>query len=854
MKSHYKILIFFSSFILFTLLTVSTEKEVLAVEGYNATLESSEWITSGAKLESWNLVTPTGKVKIEVIEVDFQNPYIVVDTIFGEDGYTGDKQTINNMARESGAVAAINGDFFTINAEGAPFGVTIQAGKMITSPGYIHSKNAFTIDKFDNLGIDRLDFDAILNTTDGASFQIFGINKTEYQAGYLYSGNSHENRLHMYTDLWNTDNWVGDSLDDYTTVLVENNRVTKIVKNNKVGLIPQGGYVLLGQGEAADFLDQHINLGESLIVEYSLNTNNSLEVALGGSTLLVDNGEKAPITYEIKGNYARTAIGYSKDERYLYLVTVEKSKKSVGMTLDQFSNFLILRGCFEAVNLDGGGSTTMVTRSLGKNALVDAIIPQYGVERQVPNGLAIYSTAPKGSVKNYNIDLPAIVVQDEVIPIELANAYDQFYNPLVLDDIDITWVYPKEVSLSNEGFIFHDSGVFNITAQVGSLSKSYQVKVYDLSDVEQIKIVENNMKIHVGESVSPTVKMYFKDSTVRVVPNALLDWKLVGINGEVSNSGKITGNSSSLGMLVGSYQNFSTSVQVIIGTSSLEKVIDSYNNRGIYLLKKLTGTETSNILISEENNRNIATLTYDFGKSEELRIVYINYGTVGKQVTGDPAILGVDVKGDNSRNWLRTSIRDANGNIHYLTLAEQIDWEGWKTIEVELPSNITVPIYIQNIYVAHLDDTSDKSANNGKISFANLYVKEWLKEVEKVDTSLLFTVGSETVQVGNDQVVLDQAPIIVDGRTYISVRHVSELLGGIVDWNSEEKKIEVQKENQIFEFWLNKKYMNENGVKIELDAEPFVKNGRTMIPLRVLSESYGLYVYYDNKTKTISIH
>lgn len=854
MGKYNKWLLTLLGFIFLALILIPNEKQALAVEGYNATLESSEWITSGAKLENWHLVTPNGKVKIDVIEVDLHNPYIEVDTIFGEDGKTGDKQTIKAMAEESGAVAAINGDFFTMNAEGAPFGVTIQAGELINSPGYIHSKNALLLDINDIPEIKRLDFNATIKTLDGASFQIFGINKTQYQAGYLYRGNSHINRLHMYTELWNTDNWVGDSLDEYTAVLVENNRVTKIVKNTRIDLIPAGGYVLLGEGEAADFIDQHIHVGEILKVDYSLDTSNKLEVALGGSTLLVESGEKAKITYEIKGNYARTAVGYSKDKRYLYLVTVEKSKNSVGMTLDQLSNFLILRGCWEAVNLDGGGSTTMVTRQLGKHQLIDTTIPQYGVERQVPNGLAIYSTAPNGRLKDFNIAIPNIVVQNEVVPIELASAYDQFYNPLDLKDIDISWTYPQGVYLNSDGFVFNKPGIYTIEAKASNITKSYQVKVYDLSDVEQIKILDNSLKIHVGESASPTVKMYFKDGTVRLVPNALLNWKLVGVNGVVSNAGTITGTNPSVGMLVGSYQSFSTSIPIIVGTSSVERVADSFSNRGVYLLKGLTGTETSILNLSKDNNRMTGTLTYDFGKSDELRIVYLNYGTVGKQVIGEPAILELDVKGDNSGHWLRTSIKDAKGNMYYFTLAEQIDWEGWKTVSVELPSNLAYPIYIKNFYVVHLDNASDKSANSGQLSFANLTVKDWLKEGEKVETSLLFSIDSKSVQVGSEEVLLDQAPIISKSRAYISVRHVSELLGGIVDWNPIQKKIEVHKENQIYEFWLNKSYMNENGVKKELDVEPFVLNGRTMIPLRVLSESYGMYVNYDSKTKTIFIN
>ena len=97
-----------------------------AVGAYGAagTLLSTETVTRGAKLEHWTYPTSAGTAKVAVLEIDLKDPYIKVDAIFGKDGKTGNKQSVTNMLKEAGAVAGINGDFFTLNAEGAPFGGT----------------------------------------------------------------------------------------------------------------------------------------------------------------------------------------------------------------------------------------------------------------------------------------------------------------------------------------------------------------------------------------------------------------------------------------------------------------------------------------------------------------------------------------------------------------------------------------------------------------------------------------------------------------------------------------------------------------------------------------------------------
>ena len=820
----------------------------------NGEMISTEWITSGAKLEKWNWKTPEEQVLINLIEIDLQNPYIKLDAVIGNNGITGNKQTISAMAKETEAVAAVNGDFFTLNAEGAPFGITVKDGEMITSPGYIHAKNAFMIDTNGIPFIDRIDFDAKVIAADGSSFQLFGINKTQYSAGYNYAGNSHTNRLHMYTNNWNINNWVGKSLDNYRLVVIENDQVIKILENETVDIIPDNGYLLLGNGEAANFLKEHIHLGDPLKIDYSLNPNNPLLIAVDGSTLLVKDGEKAYIEYEIEGKHARTAVGYSKDKRYIYLVSVEKSKNSTGMTLNELSDFLLSRGIWKAVNFDGGGSTTMVSRPLGTYDLIDITTPQYGAERPVVNGLAVYSAAPAGKLFGWELFLAEGVLAGEEVPVKVNRAYDQFYNPVNPQNIQIDWIVPEGISYENGIFAFNQSGTYQLTAKAGELKETLKVKVYDKKDIAEIKIEQDKVRLHSGEEFIPTVTVKFSDGYERKVSNKLLDWSLVGVKGLLGEDGTLKATENSKGLLIAGYQGFSTSVPVDIGGSLSYRLIDSFENLGHYLVKGLTGQEKSNFNIELENGKSVGRFIYDFGNTDNVRIAYLQYGTLGKSVSGEPVELSLDVKGDNSNHWLRSEIRDAKGNIYYLDLAKKIDWSGWKSVNVPLPSNIFYPITIKSIYLVHLQDSIDQTETSGEVSFAEFKIRDWDSFEKAESPKLQFVINKKEVIAGSAKVVLDQEPVVINGRTFIPVRYVTELLGGQIKWVAAEKKVEIINNYQIFNFWLDKSYMNINGKKEELDQAPFIRNGRMMLPLRALSEGLGLYVHYDKTTKSIYIY
>ena len=85
-------------------------------------------------------------------------------------------------------------------------------------------------------------------------------------------------------------------------------------------------------------------------------------IAVSGPAIVLRDG--AVVAQDNKDVHPRTAVGFSKNRRYVYFMTIDgrRPEHSVGATLEQVGEALLKVGAFQGLNLDGGGSTTMVAR------------------------------------------------------------------------------------------------------------------------------------------------------------------------------------------------------------------------------------------------------------------------------------------------------------------------------------------------------------------------------------------------------------------------------------------------------------------------------------------------------------
>lgn len=114
-------------------------------------------------------------------------------------------------------------------------------------------------------------------------------------------------------------------------------------------------------------------------------------------------------------------------------------------------------------------------------------------------------------------------------------------------------------------------------------------------------------------------------------------------------------------------------------------------------------------------------------------------------------------------------------------------------------------------------------------------------------------VGSKQIDINGTKAMLDVAPFIKEGHTFISLRNLSEAVGATVTWNAKTRTVWVIAGQVKAAFWIGSDQMELNGVKKDVGARLFIKDGRTQVPLRFIAELLDWKVDYNNAESTIKL-
>lgn len=110
------------------------------------------------------------------------------------------------------------------------------------------------------------------------------------------------------------------------------------------------------------------------------------------------------------------------------------------------------------------------------------------------------------------------------------------------------------------------------------------------------------------------------------------------------------------------------------------------------------------------------------------------------------------------------------------------------------------------------------------------------------------------IEIDGKNVVSDVAPFINNERTLVPIRVISENLGYNVNWDNQTRKVTVKNSDKTIELFIGKKSVSVNGVDNSIDVAPLIKNERTFVPLRFISESFENDVKWDKDTRTVRIN
>lgn len=182
--------------------------------------------------------------------------------------------------------------------------------------------------------------------------------------------------------------------------------------------IPDGddAAVLLARGSAVDFINA-LQVGQRLTINQTIQTPEGETIIpmqivsgnpknVGGGVNLQSEAERG----DASDRHPRTGIGFSQDGNTIIMMVVDGRGPSKGVTTGMLGDLMLRAGAYEAVNLDGGGSSTLYTAALGvRNRTSD------GPERAVGNAIfAVYEgnvsdqTVARLEFADWRFDSPAM--------------------------------------------------------------------------------------------------------------------------------------------------------------------------------------------------------------------------------------------------------------------------------------------------------------------------------------------------------------------------------------------------------------------------------------------------------------
>jgi len=292
-------------------------------------------------------------------------------------------------------IAALNGDFYQRDKAyaGDPRGLQLVNGEVLSAPS---GGVCFWVDAFGHLNLTNVQSLFQITWPSGAATP-FGLNgdrrtnRVEVYTPALGSSTHTHGGLELVLESAGTGPWLPLAMGE--TYLA---KVRELRESGDSPLLP--GTMVVSVNPTLRSSLPAVQVGAVL----KLSTGSSprlwgAKTAIGGGPVLVNAGRKLKLgqpaveSYEFSSmqeRHPRSAIGWN--QQYLYLVEVDGRQKnlSVGMTLEELAAYMVRLGCEQAMNLDGGGSSTLWFAGSVRNSPCD------GKERPIANSLLLVRSTP----------------------------------------------------------------------------------------------------------------------------------------------------------------------------------------------------------------------------------------------------------------------------------------------------------------------------------------------------------------------------------------------------------------------------------------------------------------------------
>lgn len=681
-----------------------------------------EWtktIAPGATETSWMLDGAIGPQRAFMLDVDTDNPEIHLQAGMPDVDKFG-MQTVRQQASaisEPGhvVIGGVNGDFYNM-ANGVPIGVVIQEGRVLKGG----TREAFGI-KANGEGIIGYPDASFSLITSTAEWDVNGVNQPRggddliaYTAAKQSTGTDDSGAEVVVTGI----------TDDILHIGQVSGEVTEVLHNSGNQPISEGQIILSGSGKAAEQL-QSLQPGDQVTFSTTVAPGwDDVTQALGGQYILVKDG--APTSLQensfTTAKAPRTAVGIRENgDIFVIVVDGRQPGSAEGITVFELRDLMLELGAVDSLNLDGGGSSTFVSREPGESGLSVKNNPSDGYERSVANSFFIISTAEVGNLSQLAVQPDNSLMLAGSTQSFTAKGMDAAHNPVALDPAPSWSVSDSAVGTINaEGQLTAGSTIAagEIRAAVNGAAGTAAISVTDT--ITDLKLAQKALTVKRGEEVSLQATALLNGRTVHAGPDSF-EWTVTGDIGSVNGNGVFTAaDTTGSGTITVSYGDVSDTMDIQVGKmpvilETFEDGLDHWTSSG-----------------ARYNSVSIRQTTYPeparFG-NHALELNYDFIGTIGTsgayahtkediEIEGYPEKIGMWVYGDGAGHWLRAQIRDGGNNAFALDFASEMDWTGWKYVEAAVPAGKETPLKLD--LAVRLMETKNDNKNAGTIYVDNI--------------------------------------------------------------------------------------------------------------------------------------
>ncbi|RSM80698.1 multidrug transporter [Kibdelosporangium aridum] len=658
-------------------------------------------VAPGVTLSSFDWYEPGdagGWIRGDSLTVDL-SAGTTVDYV--DPGQVSKAEPLSTQAGAKRAVAAVNGDFFDINNSNAPEGAGMKSGTLVKSPNTGHNR-AVGIDAAGIGRVMEVFFDGTLTLPSGTT-----------KLTQLNSARIDTNGIGVFNPVWGT--YSRDrgtqGASRVAEVIVQGGTVTQIRTAPGADPLPANGYALVGRELGADTLSA-LKPGDKVDVRYSSRTSDgsSPKALIGGNQLLIRNGQ---IVAPDDPLHPRTAVGFSADGKKMFLLTVDgrQAPYLLGLNLKDLAAILKEMGAYNALNLDGGGSSTMLAREPGTTDLDVENKPSDGAERPVPNGLALYAPAGSGRLSGFWVTTASDREKapgadpipggrpDRVFPSLtrklIAYGHDETYGPAQGSH---TWHASGGGWVGSDG-VFHATrtGTATVSARNGRISGD--VKLTVLGQLARLTPTTARLSL-AGEGATGNVGIVGYDNDGFTAPIEPADLKLdydrslleitPATDGALQVKGLKPLGSAVVTVTVGQQV---TKIPVTVGLE--ERNFASFDDGASWTFGSARGTGSVAPVPNGHTGSGLK-LSYDFSQSTGTRTAYAIPPQPIK-IPGQPLALGAWVYGNGKGEWTAFTVIDGQGQTRSL-YGPYITWTGWKYLEIAVPSGMAFPLTVTRFY------------------------------------------------------------------------------------------------------------------------------------------------------------